>query len=588
MSGQGSGEGSTSVLNNLPYVPYVPYNNTSPTGGDSLTENLNVYYQSGDIAWMLTSTALVLLMIPGVGFFYSGLARRKSALSLIWLSIMAVAVVNFQWFFWGYSLVFSHTSGPFIGNLANFGYNNVLAAPSVGSEHLPDLLYAVYQGMFAAITVALAVGAASERGRILPCVVFMFIWTTIVYDPIACWTWNPTGWVAKMGGLDFAGGTPVHISSGTAALAYSYVLGKRTGHGTQALNYRPHNVTHIVIGTVFLWVGWFGFNAGSALSANLRAVMAAVVTNLAACVGGITWCLVDYRLEGKWSTVGFCSGVVAGLVAITPGSGYVAPWAAVIFGVLAGIGCNFATQIKYWIQADDALDIFAVHAVGGVIGNLCTGLFAADYIAHLDGTTVIPGGWVNQHWIQLAIQLADSVSGMAYSFVMTTLILSLISLLSRYFPALRLRVDHDAEMRGIDDAEIGEFAYDYVEHTRDLTRAEQIIGQAIGEPEDDEFNLGNSLPSTRSPHATATNMMHHPPAPHHSPLEKQQPHTVTAVTPMAMNPMTHGYPMRTFNRPPLQQVGLVQQQQQQQRQQPHVQFQQHHHFSSAMSASTTA
>lgn len=254
-------------------------------------------------------------------YFYSGLARRKSALSLIWLSVMATAVTCFQWFFWGYSLTFSHTAGPFIGDLSNFGFMNVLARPSVGSDKIPDLLFAVYQGMFSAITVALATGAVAERGRMLPCVIFMFIWATVVYDPIACWNWNPNGWSHKMGGLDFAGGTPVHISSGSAALAYSMMLGKRRGHGTHELNYRPHNVTHIVIGTVFLWVGWFGFNAGSALSANLRAVLAAVVTNLAACVGGMTWCILDYRLEKKWSTVGFCSGVVAGLVSITPGSG---------------------------------------------------------------------------------------------------------------------------------------------------------------------------------------------------------------------------------------------------------------------------
>jgi Amt family ammonium transporter len=168
----------------------------------------------------------------------------------------------------------------------------------------------------------------------------MFVWSTVIYDPIACWTWNATGWVYLRGGLDFAGGTPVHISSGCAALAYSIMLGKRRGHGTHELNYRPHNVTHIVIGTVFLWVGWFGFNAGSAMAANLRAVMAAVVTNLAACVGGITWCVLDYRLERKWSTVGFCSGVVAGLVAITPGSGFVPAWAAVIYGVVGAAGAN--------------------------------------------------------------------------------------------------------------------------------------------------------------------------------------------------------------------------------------------------------
>lgn len=334
-------------------------------------------------------------------FFYSGLARRKSALSLIWLSIMAVGLVSFQWFFWGYSLAFSHTAGPFIGDLSNFGFMNVLGQPSVGSVKIPDLLFAIYQGMFAAITyvappstesracnrfskltlacnsVALAVGAAAERGRMLPCIIFMFIWSTVVYDVIACWTWNPNGWVFKLGGLDFAGGTPVHISSGSTALAYSLMLGKRRGHGTHELNYRPHNVTHVVIGTVFLWVGWFGFNAGSALAANLRAVMAAVVTNLAASVGGVTWCLLDYRLEKKWSTVGFCSGVVAGLVAITPGSGFVPAWAAVIFGVVGAAACNYGTKLKFLLGIDDSLDIFAVHAIGGLTGNILTGFFAA-------------------------------------------------------------------------------------------------------------------------------------------------------------------------------------------------------------------
>ncbi|KAK5132903.1 ammonium transporter Amt1 [Meristemomyces frigidus] len=477
--------GST-ALDALPYVPYQAYNGTIPAGGDSLTQNLNVFYESGDIAWMLTSTALVLLMIPGVGFFYSGLARRKSALSLIWLSVMATAVTTFQWFFWGYSLAFSHKAGPFIGALDNVGFMNVLAQPSVGSSRIPDLMFAIYQGMFAAITVALAVGAVAERGRMFPCVVFMFIWTTVVYDPIACWTWNPSGWVFKLGGLDFAGGTPVHISSGAAALSYSYVLGKRQGHGTQALNYRPHNVTHIVIGTVFLWVGWFGFNAGSALSANMRAVMAAVVTNLAACVGGITWCLVDYRLEGKWSTVGFCSGVIAGLVAITPASGYVPAWSAVVFGVVAGIGCNFATQLKYWMKADDALDIFAVHGIGGIIGNLLTGVFAADYIAHLDGYTVITGGWLNHNWIQVAYQLCDSVTGFVYSFVVTTIILLCLSAISRVVPALRLRASKEEEELGIDDIEIGEFAYDFVETVRDM---KPLQPDEIYEHDADEVSL---------------------------------------------------------------------------------------------------
>jgi ammonium transporter, Amt family len=237
---------------------------------------------------------------------------------------------------------------------------------------VPDLTFAIYQGMFAAITPALAIGAAAERGRMLPCCVFIFIWTTIVYDPIACWTWNPNGWVSVLGGLDFAGGTPVHISSGAAALAYSIILGKRRDQGAQGNKHRPHNVSYVVLGTIFLWFGWFGFNGGSGLGSNLRATMAIVVTNLAASVGGFTWVLMDYRLEGKWSTVGWCSGAIAGLVAITPASGYVPPWSAVIFGIIGAICCNYGCKLKSVIKVDDALDIFAIHALGGICGNILT------------------------------------------------------------------------------------------------------------------------------------------------------------------------------------------------------------------------
>ncbi|KIH92049.1 ammonium transporter MEP2 [Sporothrix brasiliensis 5110] len=457
--------------------PLEVYNGTSgvaDNGGDSLTSDLNIYYSSGDFAWIMTSAALVLLMIPGVGFFYSGLARRKSALSLIWLSMMSIAVVSFQWFFWGYSLTFSHTGSSFIGDLSNFGLMKTLGQPSVGSTKIPDILFCLYQGMFAAITPALAIGAAADRGRMLPCIVFIFVWATIVYDPIAYWTWNANGWTFKLGGLDFAGGTPVHISSGAAALAYSLMLGKRTGYDkNQGLPYRPHNVTHVVLGTVFLWVGWFGFNGGSALGANMRAVMACVVTNLAASVAGITWCLLDYRLEKKWSTVGFCSGAIAGLVAITPASGFVPAWSAVIYGVVGAIVCNFATKLKFFLGIDDGLDIFAEHAVGGMAGNILTAFFAADYIAHLDGFTVIPGGWLNHNWIQLGYQLADCVSGFAYSFGMTCIILFLMNLV----PGLSLRVTAEEEELGLDDAQLGEFAYDYVELAR--TPSEHINGEFV-------------------------------------------------------------------------------------------------------------
>lgn len=271
-------------------------------------------------------------------------------------------------------------------------------------------------------------------------------------------TWNTSGWSNKKGGLDFAGGTPVHISSGTAALAISIYLGKRRGYGTESLAYKPHNTTYVVLGTVFLWFGWFGFNGGSALSANLRATQACIVTNLAASVGGLTWMFWDWRLERKWSAVGFCSGAIAGLVAITPGSGFVGSPAAVLFGFMAGTLCNFATQLKFVFGYDDCLDIFASHGIGGMIGNILTGIFAQASVAGFDGITNIPGGWLDRNYMQLAWQLADSATGFGYSFSMTMVILWTM----HFIPGLRLRADEDSEILGIDDAEMGEYAYDYV------------------------------------------------------------------------------------------------------------------------------
>jgi len=338
--------------------------------------------------------------------------------------------------------------------------------------------------MFAAITPALAVGAIAERGRLGPILVFIFIWSTLVYDPIACWTWNPSGWSAVLGGLDFAGGTPVHISSGTAGLAISMYLGKRRGYGTERMAYKPQNTSYVILGTVLLWFGWFGFNGGSAFSANLRAIQACMVTNMAAAVGGLTWMLWDYRIERKWSAVGFCSGAISGLVAITPGSGFVGTPASVLFGVLAGTVCNFGTQLKFLFGYDDALDIFATHTIGGILGNLLTGLFAQSSIAGLDGVTQIPGGWLDRHYIQLAIQLADSMSGMSYSFVMTTIILWVM----HYIPGLSLRASEEAEILGIDDAEMGEFAYDYVGLEQEIGHSCHTTGAVSGGREPDHHD----------------------------------------------------------------------------------------------------
>ncbi|KAF9465420.1 ammonium transporter AmtB-like domain-containing protein [Collybia nuda] len=469
-------------------------NYVDPATGDTIVYNL------GDIAWVLASTALVWIMIPGLGFFYSGLLRRKNALSMIWTSMIAIAVVSFQWFFWGYSLTFSDTGSKYIGNLDYFALKGVFAQPSVGSSRIPALVFCVYQLMFAAITPAIAVGAIAERGRLGPLLVFIFAWTTIVYDPIACWTWNPNGWSFILGGLDFAGGTPVHISSGTAALAISIFLGKRRGYGTTRLAYKPQNTTYVVLGTVLLWFGWFGFNGGSALSANLRAAQASFITNLAASVGGLTWMLWDYRLEKKWSTVGFCSGAIVGLVAITPASGFVGSPAAVAFGFVAGTVCNFATQLKFLAGYDDALDIFASHAIGGVVGNIMTALFAQASVAHFDGITVIPGGWFDHNWVQLGIQIADSVAGMSYSFVMTTIILWIM----HYIPGLTLRVSEEDEIVGIDDAEMGELAYDYVGLEQEIQPVHLGVGATGGAREPDHHDNSGVSTTGSEKHARSS------------------------------------------------------------------------------------
>ncbi|KAG0044862.1 hypothetical protein BGZ83_009849 [Gryganskiella cystojenkinii] len=401
-------------------------------------------YNAGDIAWTLASTALVWLMIPGIGYFYSGMARSKNALSLIMLSCCSIAVVSVQWFLFGYSLAFSKTGGKVIGNFENAFFRGVLDQPSVGNPKIPDLVFMIFQCMFAALTPALAIGAAAERGR-------SFV----------------------MGGLDFAGGTPVHISSGAAALAYALVLGKRSG---DQKDFRPHSMSNVVIGTCFIWFGWFGFNGGSALAANMRAAMACVVTNLAASTAGLTWVLLDYRHDRKLSVLGFCSGAVAGLVAITPASGFVSPASSVAIGFLGSVACNMAVRLKHYLKYDDAFDVFAVHGVGGIVGNLLTGVFAQAKIAALDGVTVIPGGWLDGNWIQVGYQLADSTAGMTWSFCVTYLILTIMNKI----PGLKLRADAAHENSGLDIAELGELAYGHFsdKHLNIGDQADVEVGEA--------------------------------------------------------------------------------------------------------------
>jgi len=469
-----------------------------------------VVYNPGDIAWILTSTALVMIMTPGVALFYSGLLRRKNALSLLSLGMGVFSVASFQWFFWGYSLTFGAGGSKFIGTLENFGLMGVLEAESAGSTKLPAIVYAIYQSQFAALTPMIMLGATAERGRIGPALVFTFIWATIVYDPVACWTWAPNGWSFIMGTLDFAGGGPVHITSGVGALSYSIWLGKRKGYGTASLAYKPQNTTYVILGTVLLWFGWFGFNGGSALASNMRAAQAIFVTNVAAAVGGLTWMLLDYRLERKWSAVGFCSGAISGLVCITPGSGYVGTPASLAFGIIGAAACNYATKLKGIFRYDDALDIFATHGIGGMVGNVLTALFADSRVAGFDGFTEIPGGWINKNWVQLGYQVADTVAISAYAFCVTMILLVILD----YVPGLSLRVSSEAELIGIDEAECGELAYDYVSIRRETDYTHHTMKSSGGSPaasvhEKTNGAVGSAEPAPNSRAATVADGEHH-------------------------------------------------------------------------------
>ncbi|KAH3675704.1 hypothetical protein WICPIJ_009291 [Wickerhamomyces pijperi] len=427
-------------------------------GGDSLTVDLNQQFDLANMAFIGLAGVLVWIMIPGVGLLYSGLSRKKHALSLLWASMMAIAVVSFQWFFIGYSLTFSHSvKSEFIGSLQFIGLRNVLGAPSVVSS-LPDIVFCFFQGMFACITGCLMIGGACERARLGPMMVFLFVWITIVYCPIACWTWNPEGWLAKLGGLDYAGGGPVHITSGHGALMYALILGKRNDPvaGKGLPKYKPHSVTSVVLGTVFLWFGWFGFNGGSAGNTTIRAWYSNVNTNLAAASGSLAWLFVDYfRCGGKWTTVGLCSGAIAGLVGITPGAGFVPIWAAFIIGIVTAIGCNFAVDLKNLLRIDDGLDVYALHGVGGAIGCVMTGIFAADYVTATDGATFIAGGWINHNYVQVGYQLAGMCAIIGWTCVVTAAIL----LIQNQIPFLKLRLSPEEEELGTDAHQIGEFTY---------------------------------------------------------------------------------------------------------------------------------
>jgi len=403
---------------------------------------------SGDTAWLLVSSALVMLMTPALGFFYGGLVREKNVLATIMHSFFILCLISVQWVLWGYSLAFGPDHGGVIGGLDWLGLRGVGAEPDPDyGATVPHQAYMLFQMMFAIITPALISGAFAERKRFSAFVLFSLLWATLVYDPIAHWVWGAGGWLHTLGVLDFAGGAVVHISSGVAALVTALVLGPRIGFATEPME--PHDGTYVVLGAGLLWFGWFGFNAGSAITAGGLATSAFVATNTAAATGALAWTAVGWWRKGQPSVLGAAAGCIAGLATITPASGYVDVWAALIIGAAAGVGCYFAVQLtKALLRADDALDVFGVHGVGGTIGVLATGLFASAAV-----NSSAANGLLFGNPRQLGLQVLAVIVVWAYSAVATLVLLKVVD------AAVGLRVSEEHERAGLDVSQHGERAY---------------------------------------------------------------------------------------------------------------------------------
>ena len=414
---------------------------------------------SGNVAWMLMASALVLFMTPGLAFFYGGLVRGKNVVNMIMYSFVAIGVVSVVWVLWGFSLAFG-SGNAFIGNFDYIGFKDV--DPSLDPAESNSMLFAIFQMMFAIITPALITGAIAERFKFSTYLIFLVLWVTFVYAPIAHWVWAENGWIFNMGAADFAGGTVVHINAGMAAIAAAWLVGKRRGvdRGVE-----PHNVPYVILGAAILWFGWFGFNAGSGLAANGIAVNAFLVTNVAAATAAMTWVILSYVQNGKASAVGAATGAVAGLVAITPASGLVGPMGSIAIGFGAGALTYVAVLYRHKFGFDDALEVFAVHGIGGIWGAIATAIFAMQVFG--DGSPVSLGLDPNVVGPLQDISVVDGKfellwanvravgATMAYSFLATLLILKVLDLV----PGLGLRADPEEEDAGLDISHHGERAY---------------------------------------------------------------------------------------------------------------------------------
>ncbi len=399
---------------------------------------------TADVAFMMVSTALVMLMTPGLALFYGGLVRSKNVLSIIMQCFIALGLISLIWFVYGYSLAFGPDHGKLIGDLSYVFLKGVGFKPGP-ADTIPHLLFCAFQLMFAIITPALITGAFAERMKFSAYLVFTALWLSLVYLPLCHWVWGG-GWIGELGALDFAGGTVIHIASGASALAAALVLGPRVSWRKEPIH--PHNLPLTVLGAGLLWFGWFGFNAGSALAADNIAVLAFMNTHLAAGMAALSWALAEWVFQGKPTTLGAVSGAVAGLVAITPAAGFVPVWSSILIGLAAGIICYMAVLLKPRLGYDDALDVVGVHGVGGFFGALSTGVFAS--------TTANPGGangllFGNVH--QFFVQGIGALAAVVYCFVLSYAILKVLDVV------MGVRVEREAEIQGLDLSEHGESGY---------------------------------------------------------------------------------------------------------------------------------
>ncbi len=400
-----------------------------------------------DTVWLLLSTALVMLMTPGLALFYGGMVRRKNVLGTIMQSFVALGVVSIVWVLWGYSLAFGPDVDHLIGSLAWFGLNGVGLTPNPDyAATVPQQAFMLFQMMFAVITPALITGAFAERFKFSTYLVFLVLWSTLVYAPIAHWVWGVGGWIRNLGALDFAGGLVVHISSGAAALVAAIMVGKRKIHYDEIT--QPNNLTMTLTGAALLWFGWFGFNAGSALVSGALAVSAFLATHIAAAAATVSWLIIEWLHRGKPTVLGAASGSVAGLVAITPASGFVGPMPALIIGLSVGAICYFAIGLKTKLGYDDSLDAVGVHGVGGTFGALATGLFASKAINAAGNNGLFFG-----NASLLGVQAISVLAAIVYSFAITWIILKVLDL------TMGLRVREDDELDGLDLSQHGESGY---------------------------------------------------------------------------------------------------------------------------------